>query len=114
MQDHPTRRLADTQMQEVLLQLQADRTEARSFRMQAARDIKCLSEGFAAFKYDWDKTYRPHLDDAIQSDIARRKFIRDKFIATFSRGVDLLLLAIVGTMAYGILVKVTEWVRSVN
>jgi predicted 2-oxoglutarate/Fe(II)-dependent dioxygenase YbiX len=101
-------------MQEVLLQLQADRTEARSFRVQAARDIKCLSEVFAAFKSDWDETYRPHLDDAIQSNIARRKFIRDKLTATLSRCIDLSILAIVGTMAYGIMVKVTEWVRFVN
>lgn len=110
------RRADDMSMQLLLEKLdQAEKdarvrdVEARKFRMETTRDIRCLGDGFKAFQEEWDKVYKPHLDSDIDSEKVRRDFIREKIRVWSSRAFDACVGAVFLIFAYGLLAG--DWVK---
>lgn len=87
----------------------ARHVEARKFRMETAHDIRCLGDGFKAFQKDWNAVYKPYLDSDIDSEKARRDFIREKIRLWTSRAFDACVAAFFIIFAYGLLAG--DWVK---
>ncbi len=101
-EQQPRRRSSDAAIVALTSEVRESREESRAQRLQMLRDIKCLAQGFHAFKEDWDSTYKPHLDAAITSEKDRREFIREKMRLWRSRAVDVAALFVVAVIAYSV------------
>lgn len=110
-----SRRADDTGIEILSREMREDRVEARAHRMKIQGEISCLASNFKQFKSDWDATYKPHLDTAIESKRETDEFIREKLKSWKSRAADAVVagvgLAIVyAVVAADVLQKV--WARA--
>jgi hypothetical protein len=97
-------------MQEVLLQLQADRTEARSYRIQILKDQQCLKDSFVAYagedkkwKDKFEEKYVPYLTEKLvekKLDDDARMEVRKSWAVRKYNTLIWLLLGALGFVLY--------------
>lgn len=95
----------------------ADRREASEHRRLMRLEISCLATGFKEFKAEWDKVYKPHLDESITTEKEHDEFVKSKIKSWKSIAADavvvwLLAIVVYATAASDVIHKL--WAKAKN